>query len=247
LLNGFIILRSDSERRIRFFDPIGAGNKKQAIESILKELPADFIRLPEETSAIFSRDSRFKIILDTDNCDYLYKVDDLMRLKGKKYDGKRNLIKNFKSHYSYEYVMISHEDTRELLKFEETWCKMKDCESIEGLAHERRAVKEILLNFSGFQLIGGAIKINGEFSAISIAQKLNPDTLVLHVLKANPSLAGLYQSMLNEFLSREAANFTYVNLEQDLGQPGLRQSKQSYHPVGLIKKYTLTSAAKLIY
>ena len=240
LLDDFIILRSESESKMRFFDPIGTSNKKQAIERILKDSPGDFMRIPEETTAIFSQDARFKIILDIDNSDYLYKTEDLIQLKGKKYDGKRNLIRNFKSHNSYEYARITHADTRELLKFQESWCKIKDCESIEGLSHERQAVKEILLNFVDFELIGGLIRINSEISAVSIAQKLSSDTLVMHVLKANPSITGLYQLMLNEFLSQEAENFTYVNLEQDLGQPGLRKSKQSYHPLGLIKKYTLS-------
>ena len=62
----------------------------------------------------------------------------------------------------------------------------------------------------------------------------------MHVLKADPNVAGLYQAMLHEFLEHEAGNFNYVNLEQDLGIEGLRKSKQSYHPIEMIKKYTLS-------
>ncbi len=47
-----------------------------------------------------------------------------------------------------------------------------------------------------------------------------------------PEIPGLYQIMLNDFV--------HVNLEQDLGIPGLRASKQSYQPVKLIKKYTIS-------
>jgi hypothetical protein len=57
-------------------------------------------------------------------------------------------------------------------------------------------------------------------------------------------MAGLYQLMHNEFLAREAANFEYVNMEEDLGLEGLRKAKSSYHPVNLVKKYTVKLAAK---
>ena len=41
--------------------------------------------------------------------------------------------------------------------------------------------------------------------------------------------------------AKEAADFKYVNREQDLGVPGLRKSKESYHPCTMIKKYNLSA------
>jgi len=126
------------------------------------------------------------------------------------------------------------------LKFEDRWCTIKNCDRIEGLSNERRAIGEMVANYSDFELIGGIIKIQGNISAIALAQRLNLDTLVMHVLKADPNISGLYQAMLQEFLTHEAGSFNYVNLEQDLGIEGLRKSKQSYHPVKMIKKYTIS-------
>jgi len=48
--------------------------------------------------------------------------------------------------------------------------------------------------------------------------------------------------MLWEFLNHETENFTYVNLEQDLGVEGLKRSKLSYHPQYMVKKYKITLA-----
>lgn len=239
LLDDLIILRSESEDKMRFFEPIGKADKRQIIEKILRDYKGIFIRLPEETKSLFAGDAFFSIEPDMDNADYLYKVGDLMQLRGRKYDGKRNLIRKFQSDYSYEYLKLDSTNMQEILNFEETWCVIKDCDNIDGLNNERAAIREMIANFTEFNLSAAAIKIQGNISAMVFAQKLNPSTLVMHVLKADPNISGLYQVMLWEFLSKEAGAFTYVNLEQDLGQNGLRKSKLSYHPVQLVKKYTL--------
>lgn len=239
ILGDFIILLSDSGPQLRLFDPIGKGDKKRIIGMILNDLKASFIRIPEETAGLFYEDTGFEIKEDSNNADYLYRTEDLIALKGGKYDGKRNLIKKFRLNNTYEYVSMNAGNSDECLKFEDKWCTIKNCDRIEGLNNERRAIGEMTAHYFDFELIGGMIKIQGNISAIALAQRLNPDTLVMHVLKAPPNVAGLYQAMLQEFLAHEARGFSYVNLEQDLGIEGLRKSKQSYHPVEMIKKYTL--------
>jgi hypothetical protein len=45
---------------------------------------------------------------------------------------------------------------------------------------------------------------------------------------------------INQYFCKEAlSNFTYINREQDLGLPGLRQAKQSYLPDHMVEKFTL--------
>ena len=47
--------------------------------------------------------------------------------------------------------------------------------------------------------------------------------------------------MINrEFAAHNCADFKYVNREDDVGDPGLRTSKLSYHPVALLEKYVVT-------
>ena len=183
-----------------------------------------------------------RVQLDEDNSDYLYKIDDLKLLKGKKYDAKRNLIRKFKSAYEYKYIKLNASNAHECLDFEERWCLVKDCDNVGGLNHERQAIREMLVNFDNFNLIGAAIKVKESICALAVAQALNSGTLVMHVLKADPGIQGLYQVMLNDFLLNDSGAFMYINLEQDLGVPGLRSAKMSYHPWKIIKKYTLSLA-----
>jgi uncharacterized protein len=239
-LEGFIILSSQAEQaRPKFYDPIGTGDKKQVIEKIAAETGSVFVRLPESTVRLLTADRRFTLEHDPDNSDYLFKVEDLVQLKGKKYDGKRNLIKKFKSTYRYEYTRLAQEELQECLAFEEQWCMIKDCDGVKSLDQERQAFHQMLSGCSSLGLVAAGIRVDGKICALALAEKLNPQTLVLHILKAHPEMAGLYQTINREFLAHEASGYAYVNMEQDLGIEGLRKAKLSYHPAAMVKKYTL--------
>jgi len=226
--------------RENFFPPVGKGDVKAVMEKVMSESDAEFFRVPEDIKLLFDSDNRFLAQFDSDNSDYVYSTLDLVNLSGKKYDGKRNLIKKFQSENSYEYIDLNAENIKLCLDFEEAWCSIKNCDISEGLNSERRAIRDMVENFSLFGLIAGAIKINNKIVAVAIAQELNPQTLVMHVLKADPNITGLYQAILQEFLRGKEIKYRYVNLEQDLGVEGLRKAKLSYHPSFMVNKYNLS-------
>ena len=236
---GSIIVPSDKDAPPVFFPPVGKGNPKETMLAILKETRGSFVRLPETVKNLFENDAHVFFEFDADNADYLFLADDLVNLKGKKYDGKRNLIKKFKSMYQYEYVSAGQDRIKEYLDFADAWCVVKGCDTVESLNDERSAFKEMLAHFSDFNIKAGAIKIEGRIRAFVLAQKLNPETLVIHMLKAYSEITGLYQTVYNEFLARQDRDFGYVNMEQDLGVAGLRKAKLSYQPVRILKKYTM--------
>ena len=88
------------------------------------------------------------------------------------------------------------------------------------------------------------INVDGKVCAFCFGERLNVDTMVVHIMKARNDMDGLYTVILNEFLKRECTGFKYVNLEQDLGMEGLRKSKTSYHPIKRIKKYIIDLAPR---
>jgi hypothetical protein len=243
--NDLLIVHCDVAKAPEFFCPIGHfGYKKDIIKKIIFETGEKVTRVSEDVKGLLSEEDYFEIEHSPDTSDYLYKAKDLIELKGSKYDGKRNLIKKFKSNYKYDYVKIDMGYAKECHEFEEAWCLTKDCHENRGLYNEKKAFGEMVANFARLELSGGAVRVNGKMCALAIGEKLKNDTFVVHILKALPDMAGLYQLMHNEFLAREAANFEYVNMEEDLGLEGLRKAKSSYHPVNLVKKYTVKLAAK---
>jgi hypothetical protein len=237
-LNAFLLLRSVKG----FMEPIGPGDPAMRVQSMLRvldEVPEPFIRVHEKTAVLLEQTPGVKVAQDRDNFDYLYRTVDLTLLAGRKYDGKRNQIRKFKSSQAYVYMALDQARARECLDFEEEWCQERSCDKDQGLEHERQAIRDMLENFERFSLSGGAIRVDGKMVALALAEALNPQTLVMHVMKAMPDLPGLYQVMYQEFLQSVAADYPFVNAEQDLGIPGLRQSKESYHPFQLIPKFVL--------
>ncbi len=223
----------------KLFEPIGGGDKISAVKKLAKEKSLSFIFIRESIIKAFENDPGFEIILDKDNSDYVYNSKDLIELKGKKYDGKRNFIKRFETQNRYSYIKLDEKNARECLAFVERWCKFRDCQADSGLSQEKTALSEMLEKFSYLGLSGGAIEIKGEICALALGEKLNSETFVVHILKAKAGITGLNQTMNREFLAREALNYKYVNMEQDLGIEGLRRSKLSYYPIKMVNKYIL--------
>ncbi|MDO8682819.1 MAG: phosphatidylglycerol lysyltransferase domain-containing protein, partial [Armatimonadota bacterium] len=174
----------------------------------------------------------FEVKFDRDNSDYVYLASDLMTLAGRKYHKKRNQIAQFRAKYDYEYRRIMPDLLPQCIALQQAWCNLRDCFIPENtsLAEEHVAAMEALDNFETLGLVGGAILIDGKVEAFTIGGRLNHDTMVIHFEKGNPSFPGIYQVVNQAFCADTCAGYTYVNREQDLGDPGLRQAKKSYYP-----------------
>jgi hypothetical protein len=88
--------------------------------------------------------------------------------------------------------------------------------------------------------MGGAITVDDEMVAYTVAEALTDETVVIHFEKGDTQYKGVYQAINQMFLENTAGEFSFVNREQDLNDEGLRKSKLSYHPVKFVKKYRLT-------
>ena len=80
------------------------------------------------------------------------------------------------------------------------------------------------------------IRADGEVVAFAVGEQINEDTLVVHIEKAFSEVPGAYAIINQQFLVHEADELKYVNREDDVGEPGLRKAKLSYHPEFLVEK-----------
>ena len=241
----FLCLLSEKEESSFFFPPIGEGDVIECYQALLKYLsrevtPPKIARAPEAVvDQIDWKAAGMKAELDRSQCDYVYLVQDLIELKGRKYHRKRNHIKQFQEKYSYQYIPLTPEWVPQCLQLEAEWCDLRHCEVSPGLFNESLAVKEAFTHFEELGVKGGAILINGKVEAFTLGDPLNPETVVIHIEKANPAYEGLYPTINQAFLEHHWSGYAYVNREQDLGEEGLRKAKESYFPHHMVNKYSI--------
>jgi hypothetical protein len=225
--------------------PIGLGNKEAALDelcSYLEKIGAEVkvCRVDQEFVDRHVDNEKYLVEEDRDNSDYVYLTENLIKLPGKKYHGKKNHVNKFVKNNEYEYKELDAELVKGVLNLQEEWCELRECVLNPGLFHENNAIYEAISNHEHLGFVGGAILIDSKVEAFSLGEMLNPETVVIHVEKANPAIPGLYAAINQIFLDRAWAGVKYVNREQDLGVEGLRKAKLSYNPDHMAVKYTLT-------
>jgi hypothetical protein len=201
-------------------------------------------RIPDEYSRNISP-AEFTVTEDRDNGDYVYRVADLAELAGRRYAKKRNHIKQCLSSYKCEYVPITADNIVECEAMQEKWCRHRECGRNPGLCNEANAVAEAFAHFIDFNLLGGAIRVDGTIQAFAIGEELHSGTAVWHFEKAMGDIPGLGQ-VINQWFSKYGlGGFEYVNREQDLGIKGIRQAKKSYYPHHMVpKNYVFPAGAQ---
>ncbi len=245
ITNGFLFFRfHTSVRTAGYMMPLGAGDLKMALELLMEDARErkDIFYLFAVTSGMFEDIDKacpgmFEYKADRDWFEYLYLSQDLITLKGKKLQPKRNHINKFKKTYSYEYLPITRDIIPECLKLYNRWCgENGGCEEDESLAEERIATQMAFEYFERLEIRGGALRVNGEILAYSYGQLLGPDTFGVHAEKSLYEIDGGFSMINQQFAEHECSEFIYINREEDLGLESLRQAKLSYHPAVLMSK-----------
>ena len=90
------------------------------------------------------------------------------------------------------------------------------------------------------KLKGGLIRAEGRVVAFSLGEPCGKDMFVVHIEKAFSDVRGAYPIINQQFVLHEAADYRYINREEDTGDEGLRKAKLSYDPAFLMEKGLVT-------
>ena len=205
--------------------------------------PTIFIRIPdrlaEHWQAAFKDQATFEEARG--HWDYVYSVSDLIDLKGNRFHKKKNLLNQFIKKYEYTYVPFEPQLIGQAMAMQEDWCAWRDCESSGVLSAENRAIARALENWEQLSgMLGGALLVDGNMVAYTVAEALTPQSMVIHFEKGDTQFKGVYQAINQMFLAHSAGDFLTVNREQDLNDEGLRKSKLSYNPLEFLRKSRVT-------
>ncbi len=230
----------------RFFFPSGEGDYNEVINemkkyagSLGKPLKIAGITDPALTMLSDLYPDGFTVDTDEGDWDYIYNSTDLIELAGRKYHGKRNHLARF-NEIGAEFSLMTEKDFDDCITFSTVEYNSKPEDMDHSFIAEQYAINTYFSYFDELGLKGGVIRVNGKVAAFTIGERLNNETFCVHIEKGDTSYSGIYAGVNNLFAKACAADYKYINREEDLGLDGLRKAKLSYHPVFLLKKYIAT-------
>ena len=227
------------------FGPCGNWDAVTDWDKVLADFqPGDVIYdVPAKVKEILAGNSRLRFMDDRDQHEYVYAVKDMIALKGKLYAHKRNRVRAFLTGYEWDYYPITPNDFADVMSFQEKWRAHRVLtmtpDEAESLADEDIAIQNAFDRWEDFRLSGGMLKVDGEIIAYTIAEELDGKNIDIRFEKAVPEYAGSYQAINNMFLKEQCQKYTWVNREEDMGEPGLREAKMSYNPAYMLEKFQM--------
>ena len=179
---------------------------------------------------------------DRDSYDYVYSVDALADLRGKKLQSKRNHCNRFAQTYpNCTTEPITDENTARVEAMLESWYAAKlAADPTASFYLEQAAISRALRHREALSLEGLILLCDGKVIAMTMGSALSDDTFDIHFEKANPDYDGAYAAINREFaryLRVKYPQLQWLNREDDMGLEGLRKAKLSYHPDRLIEKW----------
>jgi len=248
-MGDFLAFFSQFDRRSVYPFPIGTGDPKPVLDAIIQDaqergIPCYLTGMTKADCEILESlyPGRFRLHPDRDSFDYLYAIDDLADLKGRKFQKKRNHLNRFEQEHPHWQVLPLDESTRAA-----AYCMLQSWYAnrakldpmmdfhLEKLALDRAFAFQAQLHMEGIVLAE-----KGEVIAFTMGSRLNADTFDIHFEKAREDIQGSYNIINREFaryLREKYPDVRWLNREDDLGLEGLRAAKLSYNPARLLEKH----------
>lgn len=237
-----------SRRRYALF---GTANVYDAMSDVLDFMlaqgeDAGLCMVPEETVRLIDRKHGLDIKEERWNADYVFHVETAHDLRGRRYGNLRQRINAFESRYSnIERADLDLRDrqTNQLVRrlFEDwissTRSRQNDLEGVEVLAIARH------LDLAGSVPIHALGTFVGDrLVSVSIYHyPPQPGWIILNHIICDHRYQGAFGYSFHQVI-RQAydAGKTWLNAEQDLGRPGLRQTKSLFRPHRFLRRYSVS-------
>ena len=226
--------------------PAGKGDKRPVLDAIIadageRNIPCCLTGLREEDMQELNRlyPDKFRIHPDRDSYDYVYEINALADLKGRKYHSKKNHLNRFRELYPDAVAEPLRDSNLPAVKsMIEAWYKNHPEEIKDnGLKKEQAALEKALCYYKELELETLVLRNNDKIVAVTLGSRVNQNTFDVHFEKAHPDIEGAYTAInycFANYIRRKYPEVRFLNREEDMGIDGMRKAKLSYHPHHMI-------------
>lgn len=168
--------------------------------------------------------------------DYIFTKNKLKELKGRKLSSRRNLLHQLIDNYQTEVIPLTPSEKQAALTVLDQW------QARTGMTTDQNdyfPCLEALKYLERFNLTGRLCLIDGTPAGFTIGEQLTTQTTILHFSKAIHDYKGLTPFLYEDFATHVPESTEWINLEQDLDIPALRQAKEAYDPDCLANKWNV--------
>ncbi len=244
-----LVFFSQFNRKSVYLFPVGTGDKKPVLDALIQDaaqrgIPCRFTGMTGEDQALLEQlyPGQFRYHQDRNSFDYIYSIEDLATLKGRKFQRKRNHLNRFLlSHPDHQLVPITASNVHLARRLADTWYKLRQKADPHGdYQMEKAALNKALEQREVLELEGLLLLDGAHVLAMTLGSRLNEDTFDIHFEKALDMADGAYAAINREFaryLQEKYPRLQWLNREDDMGLEGLRKAKLSYHPHHMIDKH----------
>lgn len=247
-LENSLVLFSQFGRSSVYPFPVIRGDAKKVLDAIIADSAQRGIRC--RITSLSSADKelleslypgRFRFFADRDGYDYVYSIDALADLKGKRLQKKRNHLNRFRSlHPDSRVVPMDIDNLCIAQQMVDRWFDYRRSLDPDNEPHlERMAIHRAFSRFRELEMEGILLMEGDTVLAIAMGSRMNENTFDIHFEKAREDIDGSYAAINSAFASYLREKFPevkYLDREDDMGLPGLRKAKLSYYPEFMIEK-----------
>ena len=246
---GNLVFFSQFNRKSVYPFPLQGGDLKASLDAIIhdakvRDIPCRLTSLSHEDCDILESlyPGQFRFHEDRDGFDYVYAIDDLADLKGRKYQRKRNHINRFRQNYpGYTLEPLTDENTVDAVLLLQKWYADRELADPHGDFHmEKAAIFKALRDRTQLGIEGLLLKHDGKTLAMTMGSAMNETTFDVQFEKALEEADGAYPTINQEFAQYLRAKYPklqWLDREDDMGLEGLRKAKLSYCPHHMIEKH----------
>lgn len=244
---GNLAFFSQFNRKSVYPFPIGE-NLKPTIDAIIHDakmrgIPCRLTSLSQDDCALLEQQypGKFRYHFDRDGFDYVYNIDDLADLPGRKFQRKRNHFNRFRTaNPQYTAEAITDENTPAVAAMLDTWYAQRQASDPHADFHmERSALKKALTHRNALGMEGLVLMVEDKIVAMTLGSMMWDTTFDVQFEKALEEVDGAYPAINCEFarhLREKYPLLQWLNREDDLGLEGLRKAKLSYNPDHFVEK-----------
>lgn len=248
-VDGFLTFFSQFDRRAVYPFPLGQGEIRPVLDAIIQDarqrgIPCCITGMTQADCQLLEQlyPGKFRMYHDRDGYDYVYHIDDLADLKGRKFQRKRNHVNRFyDAHPNCRLEPITPANLEAVQDMASSWYLHRQQKDPDGDVHlEQLALMRALADPFKLGLEGLALLEGDKVLAFSLASRLSADTFDIHFEKARDDVDGAYPAINQAFaryLRDKYPQSRFLNREDDMGLEGLRKAKLSYNPAHLVEKY----------